>query len=51
MIIKYVLEEKHLFWEVYDYFGVVYLTIRTWTKHYKYEEISGLAIKLNIFSY
>ena len=45
MIVKYVLDEKHSFWEASDFFGVAYQTIRTWVKHYEHEGISGLTIK------
>ena len=45
MIVKYVLEEKHSFWEASDFFGIAYQTIRTWVKHYEHEGISGLTIK------
>ena len=45
MIVKYVLEEHHSFWEASEFFGVAYQTIRTWVKHYEYEGISGLTIK------
>ena len=45
MIVKYVLDEKHSFWEASDFFGVAYQSIRTWVKHYEHEGISGLTIK------
>ena len=45
MIVKYVLDEKHSFWEASDFFDVAYQTIRTWVKHYEHEGISGLTIK------
>ena len=45
MIVKYVLDENHSFWEASDFFGVAYQTIRTWVKHYEHEGISGLTIK------
>ena len=40
MIVKYVLEEHHSFWEASEFFGVAYQTIRTWVKHYEYEGVS-----------
>lgn len=50
MIVKYVIEEKHSFWEASAFFGVAYQTIRTWVKHYEHEGISGLTIKNNGYS-
>lgn len=50
MIVKYVLEENHSFWEASDFFGVAYQTIRMWVKHYENEGISGLCIKNKSYS-
>ena len=50
MIVKYVVEENHSFWEASDFFGVAYQTIRMWVKHYEKEGIKGLSIKNKTYS-